>query len=57
MNGRSLEATPIGVRGILGKFTISCKDFLAMPIVTENYKFPGVYLNHVVGAGACRPGY
>lgn len=60
------EATPIEVQNILGKSTITNEDFLAMPIVTEEHKSPGVYMNLVVdpdnedaiyvGSSACRPG-
>jgi hypothetical protein len=42
------EATPTEVQDILGKSTLTTEDFLAMPIVTEEHKSPGIYMNHVV---------
>jgi hypothetical protein len=42
------QGTPIEVRDILGKSSISYADFLVLPLVTKNRRCPGLYLSHVV---------
>jgi hypothetical protein len=39
------QGTPIEIRDILGKPSITHDDLLALPLITKNHQHPGFYLN------------